>query len=348
MRGIISQAEAINIRVHDHICPELYLFCNFDEGICWWISEDAKYLHHVLNLYKVMIDTNYVTGRSKLILANNDNIRWRDIKQKIAYDDLKRLTDSVNCFRSVVAHNISESNGYFQKNEMEEYRQWVFSVIHTDRPTTDTHFSALNAALEKISLQFEKYIGLFLDYVEQAVDKDDIVERWKNAIINKYVQKEDYLYGQMADMYFLLYRERYRRDVPKGMDKSQMRSVISKWIMNYYIEPYVKAEEIIENECHRKEGIVKSEEARIALRKQAKRKKDSLTLQKEEKLKLIYERFHLGSVEELCRWHYSQYFLEVTMPECIKELLEKNPNCSLLPQEILQLFINTYMRELEF
>lgn len=348
MRGIVSQTEAINKRVHDNISPRLYLFCNFDEGNGHWISEDGKFLYDVLILYKVMIDANYITGHARTILASGDSKRWKSIALTIQYDELQKLTDKINCFRTVEAHNVNERNGYFQKQTVEEYHRWVFSVINANIPSTEAHYKALNMELEKISIQCENCVTLFLDYVEQAPDKEDIVERWINAIINKYSQKEDYLYGQMADMYYSLYSLRTGHNVPKNVNKDQMRFILSNWLMNYYIEPFDKAEEIIEEEYRKKVEIVKSMEGRETIQKLAQQKKSSLNDQKERILRDICEWSHLQSADELRPKHYSHYFLEKTMPELVKKLLITHPEYSLLPQDILQLLIYTYLSELQF
>lgn len=245
MKGIVSQADALNARVRERISPRLYIFCNY-ENRCWAISQEGQFWHQILNLYKVMIDTNYVTGRAKEILTDNNMCQWKDVRRKIQYDDLKKLTDQISGFRSVEAHNISKYNGYFQALDMKEFRQWIFSIIHMEKPLTEDHFKILNRELEKMSIQLEKYIILFLEYVERAEDKEEIIERWENAIISKYTQKEDYLYGQMAEMYISVYATKMGKSLSQHVDKGSIRYNIQNWIMNYYIQAYEEAEKMLD------------------------------------------------------------------------------------------------------
>lgn len=347
MKGIVSQADAINARIKERISPRLYMFCNYEDK-CWAISQEGQYRHQILNLYKVMIDTNYVTGRAKAILTNNNSSQWKAARMRIRYDDLQKLTDQISSFRTVEAHNTSKNNGYFQVLDVEKYRQWLFSVIHTEQPLTEDHFKTLNEELEKISIQVEKCVILFLEYVEQARDREKIIERWESTIINKYTQKEDYLYGQMADMYTSLCAARTGESASRRIDKSMMWHNIQIWIMNYYVQPFEKAEEVLVADYHRKEKIVKGVESRNALYDQLQKKKAELEQKKQERLQPIYEWSHLKTVEQLRLKNYCDYFLKVTMPELIKCVLKENPNCSLLPQDLLQTMIYTYMRDLVF
>lgn len=348
MRGIVSQTETINMRVHDNISPKLYLFCNYDEGRRYWISEDGKYIYNVLNLYRVMIDTNYITGRAREILAGNDAGRWKRITSKIQYGELQKLTGLISCFRSVEAHNASDANGYFQVQEKKEYDRWVLSVIKTDRPSTEAHYKALNLELEKISIQCENCIKLFLNYVEQAPDRKEIVERWGKAIINKYSQTEDYLYGQMADLYLSLYPAGRGYSAYENIDKNRMRNIIRNWIMSYYLEPYDRAKDLIEEELQKKMAIVKSTEGRRALQEQAKKKQEELNIKKESILQEISAWSHIHKIDDLMPKHYSCFFLEKTMPELIKKMMADNPEYTFLPQDILQSLVYTYMREVHF
>lgn len=348
MRGIVSQTETINARVHDNISPKLYLFCNYDEGRRYWISEDGKYIYNVSNLYRVMIDTNYITGHAREILSGNDSGMWKRIASKIQYSELQNLIGLISCFRSVEAHNVSAANGYFQRQEKKEYDRWVLSVIKTDRPSTEAHYKALNMELEKISVRCENYIKMFLNYVEQASDKKEIAERWGKAIINKYSQTEDYLYGQMADMYLSLYHARRGYDTSENMNKNKMRNIIRNWIMNYYLKPYDAAKALIEENLRKNMGIIKSTEGRRKLQEQAEKKQEELNIKKEGILKEISDWSHLRTTDYLLPKHFSCFFLEKTMPELIEKLMTDHPEYTLLPQDILQSLVYIYMREFIF
>lgn len=348
MRGIVNKADLINKRVQENISPQLYLFCNIEKERDCWISEDGKYLHNILQLYKVMIDTNYITEHAKTLLAGDNFEEWRRIKSQIRYDELEKVTNYVRCFRSVEAHNIHEGNGYCENLEFIEYNNWVFSVIH-QKPSTQVHYKQLNEKLEDLSEQLENCIIVFLDYIENANNKEEIIKRWEKLIINKYIQKEDFLYGQMGNLYFPLYADKKRKNVPKNVSKSQMRYIIKNWIRNYYLQPYEKAIKEIEDECNRRKKMVKSIEGKEALQRQAKEKIDKLQEKKDKEIITpICKYMNIDDMDEIKIEDYSKYFLQKTLPILINKIIQVNPDITLFPQDILQRLIREYMAVVDF
>jgi hypothetical protein len=265
-----------------------------------------------------MIDTNYITRRAKYILAGGDKRKWdgrNGIEEQIRYKKMCGLTKQIGDIRSVEAHSVTAKNGFFQEQQIENYKAWISNVIEPDvMPSTIAHYRALNVELEKISIELESCVELFLDYVEHATDKAQIVERWQAVIIDNYCQKEDYLYGQMAQMFSMIHLQihgclpkmyKSRKGVTYGLTDGDMRMILADWIRFYYLEsgkPDIQAD--------------------------------------------VANWSHLNNVSDLKPEHYVQYFLGNTMRGMLYNILQTQTggNVNLLPQDILQKLIDRELK----
>jgi hypothetical protein len=119
-----------------------------------------------------------------------------------------------------------------------------------------------------------------------------------------------------------------------------MRTIVGGWIMSYYTTKYEIKWKVLDAKYAEREKIIKAVDGRRALWEKVQTAKGQI---RQEELAPICQWSHLKSVDQLELKHYVEYFRKITMPELMEAIWESDPDCSLLPQDILDKLIHHYL-----
>ena len=167
----------LNKKIQDNIAKHLFLICNYEIGpLQQVISEDAKYLTAILNLYKFLIDSS--------IINKLDSLPNRDLKIHYEHRKLKEIIDIAKTLRTVCAHNESEESG--NDYELAAYGDWVKSIIGKTEISTFAQYEKLRLELEEKADEAVRIVNDFIDSAQKAADQSRLIEEWENLILKFY------------------------------------------------------------------------------------------------------------------------------------------------------------------
>lgn len=185
-------AEALNRRIREKVDPALFLTCNYAPTAGPALHWDARFYLAIQNLYKFAVDSTCVIPALYYFAPEAEKRRFSHFRD---------LVGVVKMLRAVLDHNNSQANGFFEQNQLEEYRAWQQKELGKIQAETDQDFERLYKALEQLGEQLITQLTLFVDLVAAAPDKAAVVDHWKKEILNWYCKKQDIYLGQLAAAY---------------------------------------------------------------------------------------------------------------------------------------------------
>ncbi len=215
-------AQKLNEKVQKQINSHLFLFCNYEPTTYLGTSEDAKFLIAIQDLYKFAIDTSAVIDRYWSYLP-------KECKQ---FRGLKKILEQVKMLRTQYSHNQSDADGFVAREQLECYSKWIMEAIHKTEPESEEDYAAMNQKLQEMSEALLRQLNQFVDYVSNAPNKQELVQKWKDGILYWYTHntKTRYYQSQLMDAYIA-------RAVAKGKDYPALhRQKSLNWKVNRWIE----------------------------------------------------------------------------------------------------------------
>jgi hypothetical protein len=336
----MDEVDRLNNRVKNEISGRLYLFCNYNSDIITSISVDAKFKDGVLELYKILIDTNSILTKIKYIIFGDPyTTEWKDFTNRTGYYTLTNHLELINTLRSIYGHNNDERNGLLEQIQIDNHNNWLKGILGRDKPSTEEDFAKMLTALSTISRECSNSIDRIITYITESSEKELIARRWEDAILDWYNKKRDIFLGQLGSAWWSkkINESGNRYNMP--IRKNELMYQLRVWIKNYYEQPYsdelnqlnkVKAEymmklsnpvdvqrfteqmEITVTDCNTRHAAILTDIRRVC------RKKDKESALQDQ--------------------DYSDYFFAVSLSALIRDALRKY-DCNLLPQDLMQLVI---------
>ncbi len=189
-----EESVRLNKKIQDNIAKHLFLICNYEVGpLQQVISEDAKYLTAVLNLYKVLIDSS--------IINRLDSLRREHSEIHYDYRKLRKIIDTAKALRTVCAHNESGESGNDQ--DLDVYNGWIKSIIGKTEISTFAEYEKLRLELETKADEAVRILNDFIDSAQNAADQSGLIEEWENLILKFYStgNSDNIVKGQLKRAY---------------------------------------------------------------------------------------------------------------------------------------------------
>lgn len=220
-------ARELNIQAQT-VDPILFWTCNYEPTICYAISEDARFLTGIQDLYKFAIDTNCVL---RDIARNGRHCICPDLLPAKESNELSDLIEIVQNLRAVIDHNQSDMNGSLFSSQTESFTSWVRSIIYKDQPTDSSDFATLNRALNAMGNALVSLSGKIIDLLKQRSDREVVVKKWIEAILQWYCNgtRSVYYKSQLTDYYVARACAR-RAYFYSNVKSKELNSKIDRWI----------------------------------------------------------------------------------------------------------------------
>ncbi len=189
-----EESVRLNKKIQDNIAKHLFLTCNYEIGpLQQVISEDAKYLTAVLNLYKFLIDSS--------IINRLDSLRKGHSEIHYEYRKLRKIIDISKALRTVCSHNESEKSG--NDFDLAVYSDWVKSIIGKTEINTFAQYEKLRLELEKKAEEAVRIVNDFIDSAQGVADQGSLIKEWENLILKFYStgNSDNIIKGQLKRAY---------------------------------------------------------------------------------------------------------------------------------------------------
>ncbi len=314
------ESDEINQLVQSQIAPHLFLTCNYTPSPYLLLSEDAKFVVGILNLYKFVIDSSIIDKIPNIMDATMGSaFNKKEFSDKI---------DIVKALRTVYCHNESEISG--NDDEIKKVNNWMQKT-----PQTIADYKRLNQQLQKLSADIVTTVHKFIEEASKTKQQTVLIEKWE-SIIKTFYQRpntRNILVGQLKKIY----------SAKKGilsMDRTANLDM-AICVRKYYVgDLESKLEEKKNNYrilCGTRRISLKAED-KVKLRKIIETVEEDLEKRKSQ----IVRRLGNGkTIDEIDRndYLYLELYLK-ELPQRIIDLIDKTADTNiygtLLPQNIVQ------------
>ncbi len=337
-------AQRLNQKVQQDIDPHLFLFCNYEPTVCYAISEDARFLTAIQDLYKFGVDSNCI------LKAYRQLIPQRDFRR---FNRLRDLLDVICTLRAVIDHNQSAQNGKIEQAQLEVYNAWIETALHKSTPDTQQDFALLNQALDVIAKELVELVEEFIKSVKAHPDHAYVVKEWTDRTIYWYSNntRTEIYKGQLMNAY-VANASAAGNDYPDLHRIQSLHRKIGKWIEAALYHPFEKELRELDENISSKENMLNGSNVRFQVlskkmtAEQLKKFEDELRrgLAKDRvrRTEVAQERDEL---EARIGGNHIDYFfrnLEDKLHDTIKRLDSRGHGYTLLPQDLIQEDIESF------
>ncbi len=331
-------AQQLNQMVQQDIDCHLFLFCNYEPTASYAISEDARFLTAIQDLYKFGVDSNCILKAYKQLTPQRDHRR---------FNRLRELLDIIGTLRAVTDHNQSVKNGKIEQTQLEAYNAWIETALNKSAPDTQQDFATLNQYLAAIAKELVQLVEEFIQSVKAHPDQVYIVKEWTDRTLHWYCNntRTEIYKGQLMDAY-LASANAAGKDYPDLHRIQSLHRKVGKWIEAALFHPYEKelrelAESISSNEnmlngsnimCQALKAKMTAEQ----LRTFEDKLRQNIATDKARCTEVAQKRDEL---ESRVGGKYIDFFfqnLEEQLNETIKRLNSSGKDYTLLPQDLMQ------------
>lgn len=318
-----EESVRLNKKIQDNIAKHLFLICNYEVGpLQQVISEDAKYMTAVLNIYKFLIDSS--------IINNLDSLRKGHSEIRYDYRKLKKIIGITKALRTVYVHNESEESG--NDYDLDVYNGWIKSIIGKTEISTFAEYEKLRLELEANADEAVRIMNDFIDSVQNAADQSGLIEEWENLILRFYStdNSNNIVKGQLKRAY----KAQWVTDghAPRAITNRD----VAEWIKKMYYSDEQK-------EIDKLQGIIEFSRKKYLSSKALAQIQAKITENKEkinEKKSAIIKEIEADIDNNI--YLYLDYYIK-KFPEKLRKVVRtKNVDeyGTLLPQDIVQYIIN--------
>lgn len=210
----------INNQVKEKVDKGLFVFMHYNLQIVPVCSYQGKFLMGVNNFYKIMVDASVCKNINKIVVSKTYE-KHIDIINKHF-----RLASNL---RTPLGHNLSSALG--NEQPLKSLHKWLkkeSGIIDINDMKDEDYqkpFEALSRCAENTIISWEEII----DLVSCDKDKDNIIGRWYDEIINKYVNKNSINSKKIIEqLIFKYYIEKY------SPNKKGSRYTCNEWLKTVY------------------------------------------------------------------------------------------------------------------
>lgn len=314
--NVLLQADEAN-KLNDAakgISPNLFIFCNY-EPIPPNFTEDyaGRLLLEINNFYKLFMDCGWVIRKFPYIYSGKRKTYFVPFDSKSIYTIHSTLKD----LRSGFCHNISANNG--QCVTIENIKAW-FRKFGGSSPIE------YESLVEEIEANAEKIIDICKQFINSVKalppeQKNPLIERWKEVIIERYTKKREFFY-YIAVSYYNCVKKTQE-------DSKQVFKIAEEIIISYFNYDFEQARKHL-NEILTKgasENAIKAINNKLVSIEKCKKDR-AYALFGVEDSNLLYPTTYKEKEKLINK------FFETELSNTINNVLEINPQYSLWPQDI--------------
>lgn len=316
----VNQAEALN----DHarkISPELFWTCNYEPTEAFALSEDARYLANIQDLYKFAVDSGGLLKRFKyIVVACPQRLQQRAMTQ----------VEKVEMLRHAIDHNTSVQNGMVEKARIDAYRLWVRTIVEKNQPDCLADFEKLNSELQALANELLSVSSEMITYANTVENNQLTVQKWRQEILDWYGASAHYdIYeGQLINAYIA--NSVLKRPNIINLPMFKLRKKVKAWIESR--PDYLQ--DCIDNMSNQLDEL----RSKVAKADAEKRRKFKDTYEPNILAKISQLQNDLNPYCSSDRPDYSIFKdnLKIQMRCTLEALLSENRDFSLLPGDFLQ------------
>lgn len=318
-----EESVRLNKKIQDNIAKHLFLTCNYEIGpLQQVISEDAKYVTAVLNLYKFLIDSSII-NRLDLLREGHSEICYE-------YRKLKKIIDTASALRTVCAHNESERSG--NDYDLAVYNDWVKSILGKTEISTFAQYEKLRLELEEKADEAVRIVNDFIDSAQKAADQDSLIKEWEKLILRFYStgNSGNIVKGQLKRAYKAQW-------VTGGHDPRDITNRdVAEWIKKMYYRDEQKEIDKFQNIIDFSHKTPLSNKVLVQIKAKIEDNKNKIREKKSDIEKEI------GADIDNNVYLYLEYYIKKFPGKLNKAIETKNADeyGTLLPQDIVQYMIN--------
>ncbi|MBF1352896.1 MAG: hypothetical protein HXM71_07280 [Mogibacterium diversum] len=304
-------ADKLNKCVAQKVDKCLFLICNYNPESLKIYSDDAKFMHGVMNLYKLFIDAS---------ICNNLGTLKKKYSLSFDYKSFKDILGVIQSFRTYLGHNEDYRNGYEEDKKYVE--KWFSRVLGKESPETAEQYKLAVEELIKYGAKSILILNSFVEEVSKHVRKQEIIEDWKKLIFDFYKRpnSKNIVKGSLK----LVYQSK------QGTLTSYPEVDIALWAKSMLFYPEKSQIDTINSLI--RENKLPSDTLK-KLSKQIEDNKEKI----EQKRKSISDYLN-KSQDDLKAYDYLDYYTRI-FPEKIIERFNAGDIISLLPQDVVQQII---------
>lgn len=312
-----SEAIRLNEYLQTSLSEHLFLTCNYEpKTIFTPISEDAKFITAVNNMYKFLVDAGICNN-----LYNSFKKEYNNL------DRIDRIIKDIRNLRTVFDHNINQLNGNDKVSQSVE--EWCHDVLGKKFDNTEEEYKKVLWRVKDYGKESVRILTSFIEYISglKVNEKRQIIKDWEELIIKFYKRpsSKTILEGQL----FMYYRSQVS-EVKRGEKIYIVQTVKNMMTYKKNIEDLQFILKRL-NEIESSNPSDSFKEQRIKIEKQIKEFEDK----KEAIRKAISEK--LGRKNDgLTDYDYYNYYLNEKLLKTIEnKILNNTSHISLLPQNII-------------
>lgn len=215
-------ANALNKLIQSKVAPHLFIVCNYHPDVFNMLSDDARFIQGILNLYKFSIDTSLINRIGQIDKKLGGNVRK---KFGNSLSDLDKCLEIVSYLRTYVAHN-NDHNDKIDKTEA-----WLIHIIHKKQFETLEDYSSALKELDRLGERIYNTVTDILNHMCTEYSKEELCEVFQEYILSFYSAMEG---NSNTSLFKEELRAAYRA-------RSQSRGVIHDrslgiWCKNKYLK----------------------------------------------------------------------------------------------------------------
>lgn len=304
-----DKTRELNERVAEYIAPHLFVFCNYNPESIKALSNDAKFILSVMNMYKLLVDASVCL---KLVQIAKDNYINAD------FQVIRHINNAVDMLRTVFGHNLDENNGNDDEKKM--MKKWFRTLIKKDLPATEEDYKIALDEMERYGDMLYDVLNDIINKISKSDRKKYIIESWEQAIIQFYKRPTsiNIIEGQL----YLAYQARNY-----SLSNKPSKFDVASWVKDRVCYP-----EETQNENFgillRRKGMTSSAIEKITVKIEENKKS---LLKKQELVAKTTQK----EVDRIGPYDYLHYYAR-EMAKKIETKIKNENVTSLLPQDIIQ------------
>lgn len=183
-----GESDTINQLVQTKIASHLFLTCNYAPSPYLMLSEDAKFVVGILNLYKFTVDGS--------IIERIPSIADVTVDSKFNKKEFLKKLELVKALRTVFCHNESEISG--NNEDIKRVDAWMSKV-----PQNIEDYRVLNQQLLKLASDILVELQQFVKNASRSKRKKILIDNWEGVIKTFYQRPNTrkILEGQLKKFY---------------------------------------------------------------------------------------------------------------------------------------------------
>lgn len=167
-------AEDLNRMIQSQIAPHLFLICNYNPNAFTILSEDARFIQGIANLYKFAIDVSIIKKIKIIDQELGSTIR---VKHKSSLLELNRNLNIIGTLRTFAFHNNDHSD------TIDKTEKWIINTIHKKEFETSDDYTIAFRELERIGDKIYKEVVEILKYMDKEYTRKELIEAFQKQIL---------------------------------------------------------------------------------------------------------------------------------------------------------------------